>query len=96
MDSPAKNEIIGSPLQDIYGNKDQFHLFLIAISRLILSSSSVTILVKLCIVTTHCHNKFLFYHYFIETKDKFSPIQESQNTVKITYREDYKKQDYQY
>ena len=45
---------------------------------------------------THCHDKFLFYHYFIETKVKFSPIQESQNTVNITYREDYKRQDYQY
>ena len=76
MDSPTQNKIIGSPSQVMDGttfltstfffsSQDQFHLFLIPISRLMESLSHVTII---DILMEQLVN-FISHHY-VETKDK--------------------------
>ena len=84
LDSPTKKEIIGSPFQVLDGTtfltsafifscQDQFHLFLIPISRLMESSLCVTIL---DILTKKLVN-FISYHYYVETKDKSNNINDT-------------------
>ena len=53
-----------------FPSQDQFHLFLIPMSRLTESSSRVTILDNL---TKQLVN-FISYHYYVETKDKSNNI----------------------